>query len=69
MQDGKSETERNDKRMLVAIYRLTRGRTGVDISEQDVIAELASEEVFAMTDEEFDAYHQRVLEEVKATWS
>jgi hypothetical protein len=57
---------KNAKRMLVAIYRLTKGRTDVAVTKDEIFAECRRERLFHLSDDDFKAYHRRVLDEVKA---
>lgn len=55
-----------DAKVLVAIYRLSGGRTDVGVTEGQIEQELTREALLDCTDEQFAAYHRRVLAEVDA---
>lgn len=54
------------KRLLVAIYRLAGGRTDVEVSREQIDQEFTREALDDCTDEQFAAYHRRVMAEVDA---
>ena len=61
------ELSTEEKRVLVALYRLAKGRAGVSVRVSEVADELERERLLECTDAEFAAYHKRVLGEV-AEW-
>jgi len=61
-----NELSRDAKRLLVAIYRLSGGRTDVGVTDEQIEQELTREALLDCTDEQFDAHHRRVLAEVDA---
>lgn len=65
MMESDQKTARNAKRMLGALYRLSHGSTLIKVEKAEVFAECRRERLFELTDEEYEAYRAKILEEVK----
>ena len=61
-----SDAPPNAQRLLVAMYRLAKGRTDVAVDRADAYAECVRERLFDCSDEEFAAYRVKVRAEVDA---
>lgn len=59
-------TKRDGERLLTAMYRLSKGRDCVSLSKEEIDEEIKKERLFAMTDEEYKTYCDRVRDEVLA---
>lgn len=58
----------DEYRTIVALYRLTKGRAGVQVFDFEVADELTKERVHEMSSKEFEAYRTKVVDEVAAWW-
>ncbi len=58
------QVERDAKRILVALYRLSKGRP-CQVNREDLLAECTRESLFTCSNEEFETYRTKVLEEVR----
>jgi hypothetical protein len=56
-------TERDARRLLVVIYRLSHGSQTLTMGRRAVMREAARVNLFAMSDEEFEAYRVESIRE------
>ena len=56
----------NAQRLLVAMYRLAKGRTDVAVDRADAHAECVRERLFSCSEAEFNTYCRKVRDEVDA---
>ena len=55
---------REARRVLVAIYRLIRGRSGAEVDQDAIAEELQSEALLDLTEAEFAVYEEKVRAEI-----
>lgn len=60
-----SDLPENSKRLLVALYRLSKGRPGVVIAKADLLSEVTREGLFRLSEEGYAAYKSKVCTEVE----
>lgn len=64
-QANPEKTARDAKRMLGAIYRLSHGSPLIAVAKIDVLKEMRRERLLELTDEEYEAYKKKSIEEVR----
>lgn len=60
------QIKRDADRVLVAVYRLSKGDTDRVVSFEELDAEIKAEALFDLSNEQFHAYGQKAWREVQA---
>jgi hypothetical protein len=55
--------EEDAKRVLLVLYRLSKGTPGVRVHRHAIFAECERLKIFEMSDEEFDRFHRQTVRE------